>query len=67
MSRFGLWPSLTGPIAEYDRPSLGSPGFRAKNLRTCPGSLTPQVRYAARDSAVHRVAFPIKSQGRQPG
>ena len=40
---FGLWPSPTGPAVDCNRSSLGSPGFRTKNLRTCSGSLTPRV------------------------
>ncbi len=63
---FGFWPSPTGPTADCSRSPLGSPGFRAKSLRTCSGSLTPQVRCATRVSATHRIAFPTKSQGRQP-
>ncbi len=63
---FGLWPSPTGPTVDGSRSPLGSPGFRTKSLRTCSGSLTPRVRCAARASATYRLAFPIKSQGRQP-
>ena len=66
MSGFGLWPSPTGPAVDDSRSPLGSPGFRTKSLRTCSGSLTPRVRYAARASAMHRIAFPTKSQGQQP-
>ena len=66
MSGFGLWPSPTGPAVDDSRSPLGSPGFRTKSLRTCSGSLTPRVRYTARVSATYRIAFPIKSQGRQP-
>lgn len=61
---FGL--PRPGPTVDSSRSPLGSPGFRAKSLRTCAGSLTPRVRFAARDSATYRVAFPTKSQGRQP-
>ena len=63
---FGLWPSPTGPAVDRSRSSLGSPGFRTKSLRTCSGSLTPRVRCAACVSAMYRIAFPTKSQGRQP-
>jgi len=63
---FGPWPSPTGPAVDNSRSPLGSPGFRTKSLRTCSGSLTPQVRCAARVSATYRIAFPTKSQGRQP-
>ncbi len=62
----GFWPSPTGPAVDRSRSSLGSPGFRTKSLRTCSGSLTPRVRCATRVSATHRIAFPTKSQGRQP-
>ncbi len=62
----GLWPSPTGPAVDCSRSHLGSPGFRAKSLRTCSGSLTPRVRCATRLSATYRFAFPTKSQGRQP-
>jgi len=63
---FGLWPSPTGPAVDCSRSPLGSPGFRAKSLSTCSGSLTPRVRCATRISATYRIAFPTKSQGRQP-
>ena len=63
---FGLWPSPTGPTINSSRSPLGSPGFRTKSLHTCSGSLTPRVRCATRVSATYRVAFPTKSQGRQP-
>jgi len=63
---FGLWPSPTGPTVDCSRSPLGSPGFRTKSLRTCSGSLTPRVRCATRVSATYRIAFPTKSQGRQP-
>lgn len=63
---FGLWPSPTGPTVDNSRSRLGSPGFRTKSLRTCSGSLTPRVRCATRINATRRIAFPTKSQGRQP-
>jgi hypothetical protein len=63
---FDLWPSPTGSTVDGSQSPLGSPGFRTKSLRTCPGSLTPRVRCSARASATYRFAFPIKSQGRQP-
>jgi hypothetical protein len=62
----GHWPSPTEPAVDYSRSHLGSPGFRAIGLCTCPGSLTPRVQYAARATATHCVAFPLGSRGRQP-
>ncbi len=62
----GLWPSPTGPTVDSSRSHLGSPGFRTKSLHTCSGSLTPRVRCATRAGATYRIAFPTKSQGRQP-
>ena len=55
---YGHRPSSTGPIVDSNRPCLGSPGFRAKSLHTCAGSLTPQVRYATRDIAAYRCYLP---------
>lgn len=63
---FGLWSSPTGRAEDDSRSSLGSPGFCAKSLHTCSGSLTSRVRCATRVSATYRIAFPTKSQGRQP-
>ena len=50
----------------FNRSFPGSPGFREKSVRTCTGSLTPRVPSTTRDNAVERLAFPFKSQGRQP-
>lgn len=66
MPEFSLRPFPSGPITGRDRSHAGSPGFRAKSLRACPGSLTPWVQSATCDNATPRAAFPIKSQGRQP-
>ncbi len=63
---FGHWPFPTGPTVDSSRPRLGSPGFRTKSLHTCSGSLTPRVRCVTRAGATYRIAFPTKSQGRQP-
>ncbi len=62
----GLWPSPTRPAVDSSRSHLGSPGFRTKSLRTCSASLTPRLRCATRVCATYRIAFPTKSQGRQP-
>ena len=62
---FGHWPSPTGPTVFLSRSPLGSPGFRAKSLRTCTSSLTPRIRLATCDSATNRFAFPFRLQGRQ--
>lgn len=59
--------SSTGPILDGDRSLPGPPGFCAKSLHACSGSLTPQVRNAARASATYDVAFPTKSQGTRKG
>jgi hypothetical protein len=58
--------SSTGPNVMHDRPPLRFPGFRAKSLHACSGSLAPRVRVAARNSAMLDIAFPTKSQGRHP-
>ena len=69
------FPDRAGCGWQPDTPGISSPrrrlyepeaGFRTKSLRTCSGSLTPRVRCATRFSATYRIAFPTKSQGRQP-
>ena len=57
---YGHRPSSTGPIADDNRSLLGYPGFRAKGLHACAGSLTPRVRYATRDIAAHRCCLPYQ-------
>ena len=60
----GLRPFSTGPTADHNRPILGSPGFRAKSLHACLGSLTPPSRFATRAIVTNRVAFPVALLGR---
>lgn len=47
-----------------NRSLLGPPGFRAKSLHTCAGSMTPQVGNATRAIAADRIAFPVAQLGR---
>ena len=61
------WTSRRGPYLHQVRASTGSPGSRAKCVRTCTGSLTARDSDASRDIDAFGVAFRFSLQRRRPG
>jgi hypothetical protein len=53
--------------AMLPRAGLGSPGYRARCLRTCTGSLTARDSGTPRDIGAPDGAFRISLQRRRPG
>jgi hypothetical protein len=61
------WTSRCVPGQLLPQADLGSPGSRARCLRTCSGSLTARNSGASRDIGAPDGAFRFSLQRRRPG